>query len=307
MNGTKVLAAAAFLALAACEKSHIPPIPEALPEAPPQVGRATLAWVGGPTAVIERAGLRVMTDPMLGPRGPHAFTLPRHPSTGQVDAPVWRYTDPAAVALAPLDAVILSHGHNDHFDAKAREMLPKDALFVAPPSAAALVRQAGFTNVKALDWGEETVIERGAGKLRVVAVPAHHAHEAALDAELGKGNGYVLVWSSEHERPYTAYWTGDSVVFDGQAEALARFGKLDLLLAHMGGVGMDGPALRTMDADEAVSLFQKLDPVEMVPIHHTTFGHYREPVEALIQRARAAGIAQRVGFVREGETMQLAP
>src|SRR5262249_9201552 len=151
-------------------------------------------------------------------------------------------------------AVILSHGHNDHFDRTAREVLAKDTLFIVPPSIEALVRAAGFTNVRTLDWGESLDLAHGASTLHVTAGPAHHSPDPATDVQLGKVNGYILAWDGPEGR-YAIYWTGDSVVFDGQVEGLAKLAPIDLLLPHMGGVGGDGPGgLRTMNADEALSL-----------------------------------------------------
>jgi len=116
-----LLAAIAVLA-AACQTPRAPAAP---PTRAPVASQGRLIWLGGPTAILERDGLRVMTDPMLGHHGPRAFVLPRHPSTGATDAPIARYTDPPAVALAPLDAVILSHGHNDHFDRPRATRCPR--------------------------------------------------------------------------------------------------------------------------------------------------------------------------------------
>jgi L-ascorbate metabolism protein UlaG (beta-lactamase superfamily) len=263
-----------------------------------------LSWLGGPTAILERRGIRLMTDPMLGPHEPRAFTLPIHPSTGERDAPVARYTDPPSRPLPPLDVVILSHGHNDHFDRRARELLPKDTLMVAPPHVEPLLREAGFTRVRTLDWGQSMeVTGAGGARLTITAVEGDHAHDAALAAQLGKVNGYVLAWGD-----YTVYWTGDSVIYDGQAETVARHGPIDLLLPHLGGVGGDGArGLRTMDADEAVTLIARVRPRQVIPIHHTTFGHYREPVSALEQRFAAAKLPGVLTVVPEGGSVGLRP
>lgn len=160
-----------------------------------------IEWRGGPTAILEKGGLRVLTDPMLSLRGPAAFVLPKHPSTGAPDAKSARYTEPPAHPLGELSLIIPSHNHADHFDERARELLPKKTLFVLPPNA------------------------------------------------LG---------------------------------------------------------LRTMDADEAVKGMEILRPRLTVPIHHTTFGHYREPIEALEQRVAAKGLAG-LRVPREGVVEVLEP
>jgi L-ascorbate metabolism protein UlaG (beta-lactamase superfamily) len=268
------------------------------------VGR--LQWRGGPTALLELDGLRLLTDPVLGPRGKAAFFLPKHPSTGLENAPVARYTDPPGEPLGPLDLVLLSHNHADHFDGVAKETLPRDVLFVLPPDAVEPMRAAGFTRLSPLDWDEQTVVPTRAGQLHILAVPARHSHDPELDATLGKGNGYVLRW--EGTAPYTIYWTGDSVFTEDMQAVAQRAAPLDLWLPHLGAVGVDGPrGLRTLDADEAVEAALLLQPRNVVPIHHTTFGHYREPVTAFVQQAQVRGLPARVEVPVDGAWMPLPP
>lgn len=287
------------LLLAACAS----PARREAPARAPSGGR--LVWLGGPTALLERGGFRLLTDPMLGPRSPRAFTLPRHPSTGEPNAVFARYTDPPAVSLTPLDAVILSHAHNDHIDARAREVIPKDTLLIIHPSIASAMREAGFHNLRLLDWTDSTTLERAASRVTITAIEAHHAHDPAIDAQVGKVNGYILAFDGPEGR-YTVYWTGDSVVFDGQNEIVARFAPIDLLLPHMGGVGGDGPhGLRTMNADEAMRLIAGTRPRQVIPIHHTTFSHYREPVSALVQRVDVERAPTQLTVVPEGGTAAL--
>lgn len=288
-------------ALAACGAS--PTVTH--PTAHAAADGGSIQWIGGPTALLEHAGLRVITDPMLGPRGPNAFVLPKHPSTGAPNASIARYTAPAPYSLAGLDAILISHTHNDHVDATAKEVLPKDVPLVVAKAGGDAMRAAGFRDVRALDWGESTTITAHGTSLRVLAVAAHHAHDAALDVEVGKGNGYVLEWR-DPRGVYRAYWTGDAVLADETQHFSERYGHIDLLLPHMGGVGGDGSlGLRTMDAAEAIELTQRVDPSLIVPIHHTTFAHYREPIEALEQRATEAGLAPRFRFLHEGEKLAL--
>jgi L-ascorbate metabolism protein UlaG (beta-lactamase superfamily) len=267
----------------------------------PAAQSGSIQWIGGPTAFLERGGLRVITDPMLGPRGPNAFTLPKHPSSGQPNAAIERYLAPASYSLEGLDAILISHTHNDHVDARAKELLPKNLPLVVAAAGAEAMRVAGFQDVRPLDWGESVTIAKGATQLRVLALPAHHAHDSEVDRSVGKGNGYILEWR-DAQGSYRAYWTGDAVVSDETRDFVQQYGRVDLLLPHMGGVGGDGEhGLRTMNAEEALELTRRVDPKVVMPIHHTTFGHYREPIEALEQQAADKGEAARFRFLRLGE------
>ncbi|WP_437675912.1 MBL fold metallo-hydrolase [Sorangium sp. So ce131] len=297
-----LLALALFLMACAPATRGETSTPPPGPAAETSVGR--LQWRGGPTAILELGGLRLLTDPVLGPRGPAAFVLPKHPSTGVENAPVARYTDPPGEPLGRLDVLLLSHNHADHFDAVAKETLPKDLPFVLPPDAADAARAAGFTRLTPLDWDQETVIPARSGRLRILAVPANHTHDPELDATLGKGNGYVLRW--EGEKPYAIYWTGDSVFTDRMRAVAARFAPIDLWLPHLGAVGVDGArGLRTMNADEAVAAAALLRARHVIPIHHTTFGHYREPVAAFVQQASAKSLPASIHVPTDGAWMPL--
>jgi L-ascorbate metabolism protein UlaG (beta-lactamase superfamily) len=262
-------------------------------------------WLGGPTATLERGGLRVLTDPMLGSRTDNAFTLPKHPSSGVLDAPVARYTSLPKFEPQRLTAILISHTHNDHFDAKAKELLPKHLPVVVAAAGVEVARAAGFQDVRGLDWGESLTLSAAGVQLRVLAVPAHHAHEVQLDRELGRGNGYILSFR-DGRGELSVYWTGDAVLADESREIAAKYGPIDVLIPHLGGVGGDGAlGLRTMNAEEALELTRRVSPRWVFPIHHTTFGHYREPIVSLEERAAEAGVAGLFQLLREGESFDV--
>jgi len=228
-----------------------------------------------------------------------------HPSTGQPNAHFSRYTASPQVSFEGLHAIIVSHTHNDHVDTKAKEALPKNLPVIVPPSGVETMRAAGFTDVRSLDWGQSVTITASGTTLEVHAVAAHHAHDPDLDHKIGRVNGYVLSFSG-NGGSYKTYWTGDAVLADEMKTIATTFGTIDLLLPHLGGVGGDGDlGKRTMDSEEAITLTRWVNPLRVIPIHHTTFSHYREPIEALEQRATEAGLTPRYVFPVEGRTISL--
>jgi N-acyl-phosphatidylethanolamine-hydrolysing phospholipase D len=93
------------------------------------------------------------------------------------------------------------------------------------------------------------------------------------------------------------------VLSDETRDFGAKYGPLDLLLPHLGAVGSDGSlGLRTMNAEETLALTLRVTPRLVIPIHHTTFGHYREPIVALEQRAAEAAQREHFRFLAEGES-----
>jgi L-ascorbate metabolism protein UlaG (beta-lactamase superfamily) len=263
-----------------------------------------LQWLGGPTVLLELGSFRLLTDPMLGPQGDSAFIIPQHPATGKRQVPIRRFTAGPEVDLPPLHAVLLSHLHADHFDRTARQQLNENTLVVAPPSVHTQLTADGFNRLEGIDWGESFELVEVGERLLITAMKAVHTEDSALNASLGKVNGYLLRYT-RGDRHFTLYWTGDTVWQEEFAAIKARTGEVDLLLPHLGAVGKGGVlGLRSLDARQALRLVKAVEPKLVIPIHHTTFSHYVEPIEAFSKLAGDKGHSYRLVLLREGESYQ---
>src|SRR5437764_10356630 len=89
-----------------------------------------VTYVGGPTALLEFAGARFLTDPTFDPGGT-AYPTP-HYTLHKLAGP----TVPPAAVL-PVDAVLLSHDHHfDNLDHAGRALLPRAGLVLTTPPGA---------------------------------------------------------------------------------------------------------------------------------------------------------------------------
>src|SRR5512140_3374236 len=78
----------------------------------------SITLIGGPTALIEIDGFRLLTDPTFD--APGAYQLP-HVKLEKTSGPAL-----GADAIGPIDAVLLSHDqHADNLDNSGREYLRK--------------------------------------------------------------------------------------------------------------------------------------------------------------------------------------
>ena len=265
-----------------------------------------IQWIGGPTTLIHKNNFTILTDPMFGPKGPNAFVLPKHPSTGEINAAIERLDEPAKVDFGNIDLVLLSHLHADHFDETAKQKIPKNTLFIASPAVEEKLKGMGFTNILALKWGDSTVIENGGKRVTIKAIEAHHAHDSDLDKQLGEVNGYTITFfSAKEQRELTIYWAGDTVPYDGMKDKMNE-ASIDVLLADLGAVGSDGKiGRRSMNAEEAIQLLKMYNPKILIPIHHSSFGHYRESIEKLRQLAHDKHLSERVHILKVGEKHRL--
>jgi N-acyl-phosphatidylethanolamine-hydrolysing phospholipase D len=260
-----------------------------------------LLWVGGPTARIELGSFRLLTDPMLS-QGPEAFIMNGHPSTGEDNVPIARLASLPPVEVDDLDLVLASHLHSDHFDAPAVERLGTGLEVVAPTANISQLRSWGFSQVHGLDWGQERSWHKDGERLRAMALPALHSHDEQVSHELGVVNGYLLEHRSG-EATFRIYWTGDTVWFDELPQVAEELPTVDLLLPHLGGVGKDGPwGLMSLDAVEGTRVVRTLRPRAVIPIHHSTFSHYVEPISQFTRALASSDYTGQVVILNEGRS-----
>ncbi|QDP18703.1 MBL fold metallo-hydrolase [Sphingomonas xanthus] len=255
-------------------------------------------WVGGPTLVFRFGPIRIVTDPVLG-KGPSASRM-FDPNSGTPDSVHARLLRLPEVDLDPADLVLISHDHADHLGEIVLARL-KDRRFVLPLVQAETLRGRGAADVLGLPWRSSHTVHREGYSVRITAVPAQHSERPERLALLGDVNGYWLEFRHGAYRR-TVYWTGDS--FPMPAEISADLRHPDLLVAHLGGVGAEGPLGQvTMGARQALSFARAVEPKAVLPIHHSTFSDYRGPIETF-ERA-AASQPWRLERVAEGEELVL--
>jgi len=134
------------------------------------------------TQVLTVNDKQILIDPMLGPKDAYDTIIMtdnglRNPL---VDLPV----DPKEL-ITKIDAVLLTHLHNDHWDPVARELLPKDIPLFCQAGDEDKIREAGFTHVTpiatAITW-QNITISRTNGQ--------HGTDE--IGTLMGKVSGYVI-------------------------------------------------------------------------------------------------------------------
>ncbi|MBB4665145.1 MBL fold metallo-hydrolase [Conexibacter arvalis] len=259
-----------------------------------------ITHVGGPTALIEVGGWRLLTDPTFDPAGRRYFfgwgTSSRK-LTGPAIAPG---------ELGQIDAVLLSHDHHDdNLDAAGRALLPSAGTVVTTAAGARrLDGQVGAT--RGLEPWATTRLE-GDGRLpiEITATPCRHGPPLSRPI-VGDVVGFALRWAGQRDG---ALWiTGDTVLCDGVLEVPRRI-DVGTALVHLGGVRfpISGPLRYTLSAEEAVELCQLADPRTIVPIHYEGWKHFREGrAEAEAAFAHAPQLAPRVKWLPIGSPVELA-
>lgn len=244
--------------------------------------------VGGPTALLEYAGLRWLTDPSLSPPGEYEGGLVK--TTGPAIEPT---------ALRPIDIVLLSHEHHsDNLDPAGREFLPHARQVLTT------VKGAGNLDGNAIGiepWSSVKIDRPDGGTVTVTAVPAQHGPDGT-DHITGPVIGFILAADGLD----TVYVSGDNASLDVVRMIAERTGNVDVVVLFAGAVQLphrfDGAYL-TLSSDHAADAAQLLDAPTVIPVHFEGWTHFTQGADAL--RAAFAGnrITERLRLAERGETV----
>ena len=130
--------------------------------ASPDTGSGSVYFIGNATVLIRYAGFTILTDPTFIHKHEQVSIGYGMPST--------RLTDPAIEIgdLPPLDLIVLSHFHGNHFDQVAECDLDKTLPIVTTLEAVKELEQRGFKNISPLESGHQSRLEK---KTRVSVSP----------------------------------------------------------------------------------------------------------------------------------------
>lgn len=265
----------------------------------PDLRQGTLRFIGTATVLIEYGGFTILTDPNFLHRGDHV-----HIGYGLTSR---RLTEPALALeeLPPVDLVVLSHLHEDHFDRLVQRDLDHTLPILTTPSAAESLQTMGFRWAQGLSQWEAKSIEKGEARLRVTALPAEHAR-GPMKYALPPVIGTLLEFSRAGEDVrYRIYLTGDTRLIEQMREIGRRYPSIDLMVLHLGGTRVVG-MLVTMDAKEGVQAVKLVAPRHVVPVHYNDYTVFKSPIEDFLWHAKQAGLAEHVAFLEHGETYSFA-
>ena len=267
---------------------------------PPPSDQGSLYFIGNATVLIRLGGFTILTDPSF---------IHKHEQTWLgYGLHTERLIDPACelADLPPLDFVLLSHFHGDHFDQAAEDGLDRSLPIVTTPQSAKLLAERGFPNTWPLDQWQTQTVAKGVAELRITATPGHHG-PPLVDAALPDVMGSLLEFGRIGEMPrFRLYITGDTLFIDDLAEIPRRYPEIDLALLHLGGTRVLG-ILVSMDADQGVKCLQLVNPRRAVPIHFDDYDVFKSPLSDFQQAVAAAGWADRVSYLDRGDTLAIGP
>jgi L-ascorbate metabolism protein UlaG (beta-lactamase superfamily) len=252
-----------------------------------------ITHVGGPTALIEVGGWRLLTDPTFDPPG-RSYRFGWGTGSRKLAGPAI-----PADQLGAIDVVLLTHEHHeDNLDPAGRALLPSAGTIVTTTSGATALG----AGARGLAFWETTTLDApGKPAIEVTATPCRHGPPLSRPI-VGDVIGFALRWDGQE---HGALWiSGDTVLYDGVREVARRI-DVGTAILHLGGVRfpVTGPIRYTMTAADAVELCGLLQPHVAIPLHYEGWRHFREGRGAIERELAAAppGIRDRFRWLAIGE------
>lgn len=249
-----------------------------------------LTYLGGPTALLEVGGLRLLTDPTFDPAGT------RYPT------PVYTLVKTQGPAIRPeelgaVDAVLLSHDHHfDNLDHAGREYLTRAGVVLTTSAGA---ERLGSPARGLRPWETVELPTPDGRALRVTGTPARHG---PAEGDRGPVLGFVLQWAGEA----AIYVSGDTVWYEGLDEVAQRFEvKVALLFMGAARVAAVGPAHLTLTAGEGVAAARAFSGAQIVPLHYEGWEHFSEGRSEIEAAFRLAGLDSRLRWPAPGKPVPL--
>lgn len=139
--------------------------------------------LGHATLLVEMDGKKIITDPWL--TDPLYMRQLRHKGAFQVET------------LPPLDLILVSHGHEDHFDPKTLLKIPKDVPVVIFKSYETAAKKAGFKDIHPVQDGDTVFLH----DIEIKALPGKHVGGTVTYLISGKEGKVFFGGDSEYNKP----------------------------------------------------------------------------------------------------------
>jgi L-ascorbate metabolism protein UlaG (beta-lactamase superfamily) len=244
----------------------------------------SITLIGGPTALLEIDGFRIVTDPTFD--APGAYQLP-HVKLEKLIGPAV-----TAESIGEVDAVLLSHDqHSDNLDHSGKDFLTRARRVLTTEAGA---KRLGHHAEGLAPWASTELTGNSGASLTVTATPARHG-PAGIEPLSGDVIGFVV--TRRNGRPI--YISGDTVWFDGVAEVARRF-SASVVLPFAGAAQTRGPFHLTMDTNDTIETARAFPDALIVPVHTNGWAHFRQSAADLRASFDALGFGKRLKLLEPG-------
>ena len=250
-----------------------------------EASRFAACWLGHATALLRLGESTVLTDPVFEDRAGVRIggrQIGRLRSTAL----------PAHInALPPVDIVLLSHAHFDHWCRASLERLANQRTVAVIPARTRRLLPRGFGHVIELATDDSVDLDG----LHITAMRVNHWGARYLIDRRRGCNAYLI--ELDAARRARTLFAGDTAHTHGFDVLSTTGGSGGLSTDSAGGRGVDLAILgiggyrwerHHCTPEQAAQMARRMGARRIMPIHHGTFRDAHEPIDEPLQRLRAA-------------------
>ena len=253
-----------------------------------------ISLVGGPTAVIEIAGLRILTDPTFDPPGD--YPNPQGPKLTKTHGPALTQEQ-----VMPIDVVLASHEHPDNLDHAGREFISTAHRVYTTHEVA---KQFDDNVMGLAEYQAVEVPLPGGGTMTITATPAKHGPDGVWQ-RIGPVLGFVLTADGLP----TIYVSGDNSSLEVIEEVENELGPIDVAVLFVGGpsfAGLGDGAYLTLSNELALEVAQRILPdAVIVPVHQDSWMHFTQNAAGIRALFDGEGLCSNIVVLEPGEAAKI--
>jgi L-ascorbate metabolism protein UlaG (beta-lactamase superfamily) len=244
-----------------------------------------LRLIRNATLRLEVGGRQLLVDPMLDPAGARP---PVEDTDDDRRNPLVELPEPPEVVVEGVDAVLLTHLHQDHFDPTAAALVPKDVPLLCQPDDVERLRAHGFSDLRPVEGS------RDLDGITVTRTPARHGTGPTAEA-LAPVSGFVLRDAGGR----ALYIAGDTVLYEGVERVLDEQ-RPDVVVVNASGARLTGGDPIVMDAEDVVAVARRAPRARVVAVHLEAINHCVQTRADLHQVLHEEGLSERVTVPEDG-------
>jgi len=240
------------------------------------------------TLRLTYAGKTLLIDPMLDSKDarPPVINTPNDRRNPLVELPL-----PIDDIVADLDALLVTHLHQDHLDETAIARLDTTLPLIGQPDDVDRLTAHGFTTLLPVD---DTRVWEG---ITITRTPAQHG-TGEIAVAMAPVSGFVL---SAPDEP-TLYLAGDTIWYEEVGRAIAAY-RPDVIVVNGSGARFTVGDPITMTAEDIAEV-QRAAPLATIVVDHLeAINHCLETRDAIAERLTALDARDRVLLPQDGETL----
>jgi L-ascorbate metabolism protein UlaG (beta-lactamase superfamily) len=244
------------------------------------------------TLLLEYAEHRLLLDPMLCEAG---AMPPFEDTPNPVPNPLVPLAVSAEAIVSGVDAVLVTHIHDDHFDDDLAPLLARDVPVVCQPADVGYFKsKRGFLDVRPV------ATELQVDAISIARTGGRHGSGQLADW-LAPVSGFMLSTPGEP----TLYIAGDTVWCDDVRLAIDRHHPGVILVNAGGARFLEGDPI-TMTADDVLAVAQHAPDAAIVAAHLDAINHCVETRIQLRAALAATPVGGRVAIPADGEALSYA-